>query len=406
MEPSPWLSLFCAAVRQTLRVRKVSDYGKNSLMIDPIDVVVATPYGTNGMGGIDRLNDSILAEMHDRPNLGVVCHPIVTRGKGGLLAAQPIFAMALLRFASLVASNKADLVHIHLSGRGSTYRKAMLARAARLFSKPYVLQLHGTDYREFWEQSHPTIRHEIDQMFLHASRTIVLGDYWSKVVLDRLPSLKGKVIVLKNATKAASSPSRPAAASEPLRITFLGQLGSRKGSAEFLSQPSPFSRITQGGWRHLPAMVPSGKLGNKPTSLDWRRGSIYLAGWNWGARDALLQNTDVLVLPSRAENLPMVILEAFAYGVPVVSTPVGAIPEVVKDGHNGLLVEPGDIVALSRAIGRLIDDRPLRQRMGEAALIDHGRYFDLSVYAEALAGIWRGAVARYVPNREFANAHN
>lgn len=374
-------------------------------MIDPIDVVVATPYGTNGMGGIDRLNDSILAEMHDRPNLGVVCHPIVTRGKGGLLAAQPIFAMALLRFASLVASNKADLLHIHLSGRGSTYRKAMLARAARLFSKPYVLQLHGTDYREFWEQSHPTIRHEIDQMFLHASRTIVLGDYWSKVVLDRLPSLKGKVIVLKNATKAASSPSRPAAASEPLRITFLGQLGSRKGSAEFLSALALLK--DNAGW--AATLAGDGAIGEAREQADVAglASRIDIPGWlELRARDALLQNTDVLVLPSRAENLPMVILEAFAYGVPVVSTPVGAIPEVVKDGHNGLLVEPGDVVALSHAIGRLIDDRPLRQRMGEAALIDHGKYFDLSVYAEALAGIWHGAVARDVPNREFANAHN
>ncbi len=357
------------------------------------------------MGGIDRLNDSILAEMQERPNLGVVRHPIVTRGKGGLLAAQPIFATALLRFAGLVASDKADLLHIHLSGRGSTYRKAMLARAARFLSKPYVLQLHGTEYREFWEQSHPAIRREIDQMFLRASRIIVLGDYWSKVVLDRLPSVKGRVIVLRNATKAASSLSRPAAANEPLRVTFLGQLGSRKGSAEFLSALTLLK--DDAGWTATLAGDGAVAEARGQAQVAGLASRVDIPGWlELRARDALLRNSDILVLPSRAENLPMVILEAFAYGVPVVSTPVGAIPEVVRDGHNGLLVEPGDVVALSGAIRRLIDDRPLRQRMGEAALMDHGRYFDLSDYAETLAGIWRGAIARDVPNREFADAHH
>jgi glycosyltransferase involved in cell wall biosynthesis len=119
---------------------------------------------------------------------------------------------------------------------------------------------------------------------------------------------------------------------------------------------------------------------------------VAIPGWlELASRDALLASSDVLVLPSRAENLPMVILEAFANAVPVVSTPVGAIPEVVEHGRNGLLVPCGDVAALAQALRSLVDDPLLARRMGEAAREDHARCYDLSSYVERLAGIWREA---------------
>lgn len=75
---------------------------------------------------------------------------------------------------------------------------------------------------------------------------------------------------------------------------------------------------------------------------------------------------DVLVLPSRDEGMPMTIIEALAAGTPVIATRVGSVPELIKDGQTGLLLEPGDIEGLSNAIIRLLADSDLRQRYAQA----------------------------------------
>ena len=81
----------------------------------------------------------------------------------------------------------------------------------------------------------------------------------------------------------------------------------------------------------------------------------------------ILLEVDVFVLPSTKEGLPFALIEAVAAGMPIVATRVGGIPEIVADGRSGLLVPPGDPVALSQAICRLLQDRPLAAAMGEEA---------------------------------------
>lgn len=96
---------------------------------------------------------------------------------------------------------------------------------------------------------------------------------------------------------------------------------------------------------------------------------------------------DVVVVPSRGEGLGLAAVEALACGRPVVASNVGGLPEVVKDGENGLLVSPDDPAALRDAIERLGDDR-LRERLGSAgpsSVAAHG----MAAVTEAMAGIWR-----------------
>src|SRR5207244_1340391 len=76
------------------------------------------------------------------------------------------------------------------------------------------------------------------------------------------------------------------------------------------------------------------------------------------------RSTDLFVMPSYTEGLPIVLFEAGAFGIPVITSPVGAIPDLVADGRNGLLVPPGDKDRLVAAIARMARDRAERERMG------------------------------------------
>jgi glycosyltransferase involved in cell wall biosynthesis len=84
-------------------------------------------------------------------------------------------------------------------------------------------------------------------------------------------------------------------------------------------------------------------------------------------RLAFFKRADVFVLPTYAEGTPISMLEAMAAGLPVVSTPVGGIPDVVEDGVEGFIVKPGDVEALADRLARLINDPERRRRMGRRA---------------------------------------
>jgi glycosyltransferase involved in cell wall biosynthesis len=344
------------------------------------------------MGGIDRLNDAIVGGMAQHPEFGLDCRRLVTRGKSGLMIAQGVFALALVRLALAKAAGKVDLLHIHLSVRGSSWRKSLLAAAARRLGIPYVVHLHGTDYREFWEGSRGPLRAGIDSMFNGAARIIVLGEFWAAVVRDLAPAVSGKIVVLPNATEpVARRPAREPGGTDPVRITFLGQIGERKGAGDLISALGTLGGL--GNWTATLAGDGEVEAARRQVTETGLAGRVAVPGWlDAESRNRLLEKTDVLVLPSRAENLPMVLLEAFAHGIATVMTPVGAIPEVVEGGRNGLLVEPGNVEAIAGALARLIADRELRLRLGREAARDHAARFEIGQYLARLAGTWREIV--------------
>jgi glycosyltransferase involved in cell wall biosynthesis len=102
------------------------------------------------------------------------------------------------------------------------------------------------------------------------------------------------------------------------------------------------------------------------------------------AKESLLQEADVFLLPSFAEGQPISILEAMAHELPVIAASVGAIPDTVKDGQTGLLVECGDTEGLASAMERLIDDSAMRGKMGIAGAARFRERFTLARSHEIL----------------------
>lgn len=114
-------------------------------------------------------------------------------------------------------------------------------------------------------------------------------------------------------------------------------------------------------------------------------------GWVSGERKAtLLSESTIFVLPSRSEGFPVALVEAMAFGVAVLSTRIPGVVDAVRDGTDGLLVEPDDPDALRRALMMLLRDTELRERLGASArqrFLDH---FTILQISHRLAAIYDG----------------
>lgn len=103
---------------------------------------------------------------------------------------------------------------------------------------------------------------------------------------------------------------------------------------------------------------------------------------------SIIDKLDLLILPSLWEGFGLVLLEAMALGKPIVATNVGGIPEVVKDGEAGILIPPKDSDALANAIIKLLKDKQLAKRMGEAGRKRVEEYFQANRMAEEIKEIY------------------
>lgn len=278
-----------------------------------------------------------------------------------LRATLPLFLRAVAEI--LLRGPRYRAVLLHMSYRGSAVRKALLTVCARLRGCPPVILAHGSEFRGFWETL-PAWRRAVLRAILRRAGILALAPRWQRFYRHALRLPPGRVQVLANAVPV---PPRPVSQdADPVRLLFLGRIGPRKGAFDLLAA---LARLPAGvpDWHLVLAgdgAVDEARAAVARLGLDQR---VRVAGWvGPEERDALVAGSQILVLPSYHEGLPMAILEALAAGLVVVTTPVGGIPDAIVDGEHGLLVRPGDPAGLAGALARAIADPALRRRLGAA----------------------------------------
>ncbi len=352
-------------------------------------ILVATPLGLKGKGGIDRLMDSVHSELISLADPSIVVEFLPTRGGGNLFQSFFLTAKFATRMIARRFSGAACVVHLNVAGFGSTWRKMALASLARMLGQPYILHLHGGIYKHFFATRSGAGKFFIEQFFTKAERVLVLGNTWRDFVNDDIGVDRQKITILPNATP------RPTAvlARRPrveVQLAFLGVLNRNKGVPDLiealgaLETPTPWLATIAGSGEIVDATTLAKKLG-----IEDR---VSFPGWVDAKRiDEILRNADIFVLPSFIENLPMSIIEAMSFGLAVVATPVGAVEDIIEDGVTGLLVPPGDSVALAAALKTLIDAPALRKRLGDAAQKFHHENLEIGPYVVKLVEIWKKA---------------
>lgn len=192
------------------------------------------------------------------------------------------------------------------------------------------------------------------------------GDRFRRDFERLCPAAGGKTTVIANWIEDGAAPrAGQTAPAEGLTVLFIGWLECYKAIDVLInavkSRPSDFAAcrfvICGDGPERDPLERQAASAG---VPFQFR-------GWIGGAeKTEMLGRADMLVLPSRIEGMPNVLLEAMAAGLPVVSTTVGCIPDLVADGVEGFLVPPDDSAALGEALVKLVRSAELRRRMGAA----------------------------------------
>jgi glycosyltransferase involved in cell wall biosynthesis len=153
----------------------------------------------------------------------------------------------------------------------------------------------------------------------------------------------------------------------PPRVLFAGRLNPEKGLSTLIDAIAqldvPVELFIAGGGPEMPKIQLEAQKAGIADSVH------FLGVVPWGERlFSVMQDADLLVLPSVSEGLPLVLLEAMANGLVPIASAVGGIPEIVKDGVNGLLVAPSNAAQLCQTITRLLKDDKLRAQMQLAGL--------------------------------------
>lgn len=176
----------------------------------------------------------------------------------------------------------------------------------------------------------------------------------------------------------------------PFEILFVGRLASVKGPHILIAA---LDRLVRQGRAVRVRFVGDGPIRPGLERDVAERGlnqHVIFAGWQNADRvRALYQQADIFALPSFAEGIPVVLMEAMAMEIPCVTTRITGIPELIRDRMDGLLVTPSSEEELAAAILRLMDDPELRRRLGKSGRQRVLENYDLHHNTEQLAAIFR-----------------
>jgi len=298
---------------------------------------------------------------------------------------------AMCRVLISLTRGRVALVHVHSAAYGSFWRKSVLCALAFAFRVPYVIHLHDGRLSAFYQSGcNGLAKSWVRGVLRKAARVVVLTAHWRDEVHKIEPA--ARITIIGNPVRVplhVPPPQRPART-----VLYLGWLLKEKGVLDLVKaipivlRAVPEATFVLAG-RGIPGNGDVASIMDLVRSLRVER-SLRFPGWVDGDRKGnLLRKSDVFVLPSYYEGLPLSVLEAMAYGVPVVATHVGGIPDLIEDRVNGLLAAAGQPQALSRAIVAMLTDDALRNRLREAAHRDVRKRYSSEIVVKQLETLYR-----------------
>lgn len=257
--------------------------------------------------------------------------------------------------------------HIHMASDGSIIRKLLIALCLKIKNKKFIVHVHGSKFQE----------HRL-QIFLAGqivklSNAVICITEQMKNFFEK-EHMKCKIYIIPNFCETiVEKPVDLSKHKNPVKIVFAGNcfgiFGKRKGIYDLLTafEKAKFDFPVQLDLYGAGEVERIREIAEDSTKKD----CINVIGWMEHAEYLeKLPNYDFFVLPSHAEVFPMTILEAMGFGIPIVSTYVGGIPEMIENGKSGILFKAKEIDELVNALEKMANNSELRTELGKNAWKD------------------------------------
>ena len=318
---------------------------------------------------------------------------VPTHISGKLISKMLFFIGAYRKIKRFLRGGQIDAVHIHMSYKGSFYRKYAIFRECKRSGVPCILHMHGSEFKVFYSSANEKLKREIVEFLEGSSAVIALGQAWSDFFESIAP--RAKIIMLRNSVPFSGYQER--IKHEKFGIIYLGLLVKRKGVADLIEG---FHRFLAHSHSYNAKLYIAGS-GPEEASLRQLTNELGLSsqveflGWvDESGKADLLTIGDVFALTSYNEGLPMALLEAMSVGLPPIVTRVGSVPEAVSTGVEGFLVTPGNIDEIANSLMELYDDDSLWRSCSDAAQRKIDFNFNEAMYFRNLSQLYRRVCSR------------
>ncbi len=296
------------------------------------------------------------------------------------------FGIAVIRIIFSILLFRPDIAYIHMSYKGSFMRKNFIHRICKLFRVKTIIHLHGSEFEKWYNSSDENKKQKIKKLIKECDRLLVLGEEWERRILTIEPATKTEII--KNTVKIPAETVKWN--EEKFKVLFLGVLIKRKGVEDLLEAIKVLKDTDSIGKLFF---VVAG-TGEEEETLKKKADELGIAayvdfvGWTSGEKKVkLFKECQAMVLPSYNEGLPVAVLEAISYGMPVVATDVGDMKAAVKNGYNGFLITPGDCESLADSLFKLNDEDTFRKMSDNSITLANEEFSD-EMYFIKLAKIF------------------
>lgn len=293
-----------------------------------------------------------------------------------------ILLKAYIHFMFIILVWKPNIIHIHSSFGGSFYRKLPFILISDCLNKTIINHVHGADFNKFFLFASDKKKNQIKKVYDKCSVIVALSDEWKnnfKLIVD-----ESKIVVIENyGVLNFEAIKERQTKNNAHNILFLGFICKRKGCydipkiVELVVSKIPDVKFVMAGSGDVEAI-------NLITPNSIKK-NIVFPGWVRGdQKDRLLREADLFFLPSYNEGMPMSILDAMGYGLPVVSTSVGGIKKIVHNNKNGFINKPGDIYGLAKSIIIMLSDGKYLKDAGNESVSIIKRDYSLDLHIDKL----------------------
>lgn len=300
-------------------------------------------------------------------------HLVVTYKEISKIGKVLLFVTSVLKTFYYCVFRQIDVIHIHTANYIDFYRNSVLIYIGKLFNKRVLLHIHGSLFNEFYN-THPCF---VASVCRSADALVTVSSTFVKML--RRYGLNEHIYCLPNCVEFPEL-YRTEQHHNKLRLVFVGRINEVKGIYDVLECLHKYKEQLQDKVElHI------GGIGDEERFLkmmtDYNLSSMIVQhGWVVGKeKEDLFCSSDVFIHPSHFESFGIAILEAMSYGLPVITTLIGGIPDFFEDKKSGVAVVPGNVDEIYEAILLFLNDRSYISRMGKYGREEAKRFTPLEI---------------------------